>query len=493
MPPSRGIRVALFCLTLALLAAGTLFQLSQPAAAQKQLKPVRHESSESARPDVVVTVNFSELAERATTVKRSGRASALIVEDGEAAPAPMTINDSPDESGIVASEAKSAPVVASSSSGFVAAAALSPAPAASFLGQEDGPKVGTGTFTIPPDTMGAVGLDRVLTHVNNNYRVHDKATGAALSTVSINTFWASTGATGTFDPRVQYDPYNDRWLVAATSNAQTANSSVLMGVSNTSDPLGTWTLYRFIVGCATTTAGCAVGRWADFPMLGYNKTFFTVSWNEFTNAGGFVRGRFIALDYPQTRAGSLAPDGTLFNIGGAFCMNPAETFSATEPNQYFVVHLSSGGATYVVITLSGTPLAPVLAIGATQVRPGGGWLQPGGDIVPQKCDPVMGCPATLRRLNAGDAFIRSNVVWRNGRLYYAQTVGLRQLTTGPITHTAAQWTAIDATTHAFVQGGRVEDPTAPATNGGKCYTYPSIAVNKNEEVLVGFSVSSSNA
>ena len=492
MPPCRGIRVALFCLALALLAAGTLFQLSQPAAAQKQLKPVRPESSESARPDVVVTVNFSEMAERATTVKRSGRASALIVEEGEAAPAPMTINDSADESGIVASEAKGAPTVAESSSGLVAAAALSPAPAASFLGQEDGPKVGTGTFTIPPDTMGAVGLDRVLTHVNNNYRVHDKATGAALSTVSINTFWASTGATGTFDPRVQYDPYNDRWLVAATSNAQTGNSSVLMGVSNTGDPLGAWTLYRFIVGCTNSAATPCVGnRWADFPMLGYNKTFFTVSWNEFTNAGAFVRGRFIALDYPQTRAGSLTPDGTLFNIGGAFCMNPAETFSATEPNQYFVVHLSSGGATYVVITLSGTPLAPALAIGATKVRPGGGWLQPGGDIVPQKCDPVMGCPATLRRLNAGDSFIRSNVVFRNGRLYYAQTVGLRQLTTGPITHTAAQWTAID-TAGNFVQGGRVEDPTATQTNGGKWYTYPSIAVNKNDDILVGFSVASSD-
>ncbi|MET0648142.1 MAG: immunoglobulin-like domain-containing protein [Pyrinomonadaceae bacterium] len=494
MPPSRSIRVALFCMALALLAAGALFHLSQPAAAQKQLRPVRQESSESARPDVVVTVNFAELAApTAAAAKRSARAAAQSVEEGEAAPAPLTINDSTGEPAVVGSEAKGGPGAADNASGPVALAATSPAPASSFLGQEDGPKVGTGTFTIPPDTMGAVGLDRVLTHVNNNYRVHNKTTGAALSTVSINTFWASTGATGTFDPRVQYDPYNNRWLVAATSNAQTANSSVLVGISNTADPLGTWTLYRFIVGCTNSVATpCPGNRWADFPMLGFNKTFVAVAWNEFSNAGAFQRGRFVELDYAQMLAGSASPTAGIFNIGGAFCMNPAETYSATEPNLYFVVHLSSAGATYVVLTLSGTPAAPLLAIGATQVRPGGGWLQPGGDIVPQKCDPLMGCPATLRRLNAGDSFIRSNVVFRNGRLYYAQTVGLRQATTGPITHTAAQWTAVNATTHAFVQGGRVEDPAATATNGGKWYTYPSIAVNKNDDVLLGFSVASSD-
>jgi hypothetical protein len=40
-----------------------------------------------------------------------------------------------------------------------APAAASPAPSQNFLAQEDGPKVGSGTFIIPPDTVGAVGLD----------------------------------------------------------------------------------------------------------------------------------------------------------------------------------------------------------------------------------------------------------------------------------------------------------------------------------------------
>ena len=39
----------------------------------------------------------------------------------------------------------------------------------------------------------------------------------------------------------------------------------------------------------------------------------------------------------------------------------------------------------------------------------------------------------------------------------------------------------------FNDGGRVEDATATATNGGKWYAYTSIAVNRNEEVMLGFS------
>jgi hypothetical protein len=82
-----------------------------------------------------------------------------------------------------------------------------------------------------------------------------------------------------------------------------------------------------------------------------------------------------------------------------------------------------------------------------------------------------------------DAQVRGNAVFRNGGIYYSQTVGLPA---GGLTHTAAQWTRLD-TSGNFIDGGRVEDPTATATNGGRWYAYPSVAVNKNNDVMVGFS------
>ena len=374
----------------------------------------------------------------------------------------------------------------------------SPAPAQNFQGAIDEAVGGgpSGMFTIPPDTMGAVGLDKVVTMVNNNLVIQDKATGAVLSLVGMSSFWAAAGGTGHFDPRIQYDPYNNRWLVAAVSNAQTANSSVFVGVSNSPDPQGTFTLFRFIVGCAPGSTGCnAQGAWADFPMLGFNKNWFVVTWNQFTiNTNAFIDGRAVVLDYPALRGGT--PIGTLISgvsaTNGGFCMHPATTFSSTENTLYLPTHLGSLGATYRLHSLTGTPSSPVFNLDpANRTRPGGGWTQPGADTLPQQCVPdvVPGhtCPAPVRRIHAGDAFIRSNVVFRNGKIYYPQTIALPA--TGSITtgsHFATQWTALN-TDGTFFDGGRVEDATATLINGGKNYAYPSLSVNKNNDILFGFS------
>src|SRR5207248_1605157 len=107
-----------------------------------------------------------------------------------------------------------------------------------------------------------------------------------------------------------------------------------------------------------------------------------------------------------------------------------------------------------------------------------------GDILPQACvgTPGTTCPTTLRSIDVNDAFIRSNVVFRNGNIWYSQTVGLPL---GGLTHTGVQWTRID-TTGAFLDGGRIEDPTA-TSSAGEWYAYSSIAVNANNDVLLGFS------
>ncbi|HEX8354272.1 MAG TPA: hypothetical protein VF611_15290, partial [Pyrinomonadaceae bacterium] len=363
----------------------------------------------------------------------------------------------------------------------------SPAPSSNYLAQEDGAKVGTGTFTIPPDTMGAVGLDKVFVNVNNNYRVQNKTTGAALSTVSIDTFWASTGATGVFDPRVQFDPYQGRWLLSAVANAQTPNSSVLVGVSDTSDPQGTYTLFRIVVGCAAGAAGCnAQGEWADFPMLGFNKNWVAIGWNQFTiNTSAFVAGKMLVLDYPTLRAGTAG--GTIFtnaNAATGFCMHPATTFSSTEETLYVPTHQQSGGALYRLHKITGTAAAPGFTVDATaRVRTGGGWTQPGGDNLPQQCVPGVGaptqtCPATPRGLEAADSFIRSNAVFRNGKIWYPQSIALPAGGLTVASRFAAQWTALNPD-GTFFDGGRVEDAAAQIFNGGRHYAYPAIAVNKH--------------
>jgi len=182
-----------------------------------------------------------------------------------------------------------------------AVAAVSPPPVLSFLGLEDIPREGASARPFPPDTMGAVGPSQVLTTQNNNYRVHDKATGAILSTTNINVFWQSvlTGAVGVFDPRATYDPYNDRFVMAAAWNSRSPSSSILVAVSQGNTASGTWYLARFDADDTDTD-------WADFPTLGFNQNWIAVSVNMFPDAGGNTTGsRLWAFDDPTARTGSF--------------------------------------------------------------------------------------------------------------------------------------------------------------------------------------------
>jgi len=438
-------------------------------------------------PASVTQINFKQLAERETAaarmpgVKRKPTTMRVIHP-------PMTIKESPARTVSGGGEVI-APAAQDDPGG---PNVPSPSPSQSFLAQEDGPKVGTGTFTIPPDTNGAVGLDKVFTNTNQNYRIHNKTTGAALSTVSSDTFWTSSGGSGFFDPQIQYDPYNDRWILAIVSNAQTANSSIEVAVSQTSDPQGSYFLFRFIVGCAGGTAGCnAGGEWADFPMLGFNKNWVAVSVNMFNLAGtASVNFDTLVLDYPTLRTGTA--NATLFrNPVIGFCNHPVTTYSPTEETLYFVKHMNSASAAYALSTITGTPAAPSFTIGADKTRPGGGWTQPSGDILPQQCIPgspvaTFTCPVTPRGLEAQDAFIRANPVFRNGKIWYAQSIALPAGGLTAASRFAAQWTALNPD-GAFSDGGRVEDATATRINGGRHYAYPSITVNKHNDVLLGFS------
>src|SRR5262249_37407220 len=150
---------------------------------------------------------------------------------------------------------------------------------------------------------------------------------------------------------------------------------------------------------------------------------------------------------------------------------------------YVPAHESSGSAQYSLHKITGTPASPVFTIDiSTHTRLGGGWLQlnSGTDILPQNCTTT--CPGTLAKIDAGDVYLRSNVVFRNGNIWYSQTVGLPVASGSPtvVAHTGVQWTRID-TSGNFVDGARLEVPTATNSNGGDWYAYPSIGVNANND------------
>ena len=359
-------------------------------------------------------------------------------------------------------------------------AVSSPGAAKSFAGLDDIPKQGSSTIVIPPDVDGAVGLTKLMECLNNNYRVFDKSNGNVLSTVSIAVFWSPTGFSNTvFDPKVLYDPYNDRWILTAVCNAGQPGASILLGISQTSDPEGAYNL--FAIDADATDA-----NWADFPTIGFNKNWVAINVNLVSiSTGSLVGSECAVINYPTLRTGSAT--GTVFS-GTGFVSSPSATYSTTENTLYVPTHLSSASGTYRLDRITGTTSAPVYTIGATLSR-GLTWTQPSGQILPQSA-PLAGtsvCGVVPCKLETQDAQIRSTPVFRNGSIYYTQTV----VPAAASVHTAVQWTKLNATTGAVQDGGRIEEPTASSANGGKWYAYPHIAVNSCGDVIIGYSQFSS--
>lgn len=352
--------------------------------------------------------------------------------------------------------------------------APSPGPAQTFAGLDDIRDLSTGYRFIPPDTDGAVGLTKVMSGLNNNYRIFAKNTGAVLSTVGTGAFWSAVAGVLPFDPRTLYDPVNDRWLAVMLADAAAADSSIMVGVSQTSDPSGAW--YQFRIDADPTEAA-----WADFPTVGFNKHFVAINVNMFGTGDFSYRGsQMLILDYPALRRGICAGwtvDGT------AYTASPAASYSATDAALYVVTQPWSTQGTYYLDTITKDPVTgrPIYSPGPARSR-GLSWSVPYGNVLPQKATPAVPVPM---RIESQDDMVRSTPVARDGFIYYTQTVGLPAGATP--SRTSILWTRLTAATGGVADGGLIDDPTATATNGGAWYSYPHIAVNKAGDVIVGFS------
>jgi hypothetical protein len=339
--------------------------------------------------------------------------------------------------------------------------APSPAPALSFLALDD-----DDTF-IPPDTQGAVGPNHLMVTLNRGVRIQDRL-GAALSTVSLDSFWISTGATGVFDPRVVYDPFNNRWIFASASNAQSATSSVVVGVTQTSDPTGKWNLYRI-------TADSGGMNWADFPSLGFNKDWVVVTVNMFGNVSGAFRNSQIFVGTKSALYEGNSATFRSFTEANGFTQAPAVTYDNALGTMYLVDDFNGnfgGNGTLRISTITGTVGSEVYSAGTVFPTVANTWAsQPAGgaDFAPQ-----MG---TSNKIQNGDSRMLK-VIYRNGSLWAAQNAFLPA---SKPTRTAAQWWQLkpDGTVQQF---GRVDDPT-----GVLFFAYPTIAVNAQNDALLGYS------
>jgi hypothetical protein len=192
----------------------------------------------------------------------------------------------------------------------------------------------------PADQGVCVGNGYILETVNSALQVYNANNGSdASSVLSLNEFYGfppainrTTGVFGhfTFDISCHYDPDTNRWFHLAVDLDQDPATGAFNGknyldlaVSTSSDPRGSWNIYR-IPGINDGTEGtpdhnCPGGPcFADFPHIGVDQNGVYITTNEFPLfADGFTGAQVYAISKQALVNGAESIDVYLFDTSNA--------------------------------------------------------------------------------------------------------------------------------------------------------------------------------
>jgi hypothetical protein len=343
---------------------------------------------------------------------------------------------------------------------------LSPGPSASFFA------LGDDNSRVPPDVHGAVGPNHLMITLNTQVRIQNRS-GGVISTVSLLSFWSSLGNPVAFDPRVFYDPYGGRWITVAAGDAYASTASLLIGVSQTSDPTGIWNLYSVDIDSLDIV-------WLDYPSLGFNKDWICVQGNMWNISGGFNRSDIYVFDKADLYSAGSGSYTIFSDTSIGDTQVPALTYDNTLDTLFLIKNWagnSSGNGWLRIFTITGPVGSESFNYGNFAFTP-----NPWGDVSPGFFDfaPQLG---SSQKIMTNDARIQ-NVVYRNGSLWCTHTIFLPA--GGTPTRSSIQWWELSASA-GIMQRGRIDDNTNTIF-----YYFPSIAVNAFDDVLIGYTRSSSS-
>ena len=242
----------------------------------------------------------------------------------------------------------------------------------------------------PPDQALCVGPTSVLEGVNDALRVYDKAGQPLTGVISLSEFYnypptinRTTGVYGAFitDPVCYYDPDSARFFFAVLTLDQdpatgdfTGKNRLDIAVSTTSDPMGSWNLYKLPVqddgtegtpnhhcdpedappATMTNPAACI----GDFPHIGADRYGVYLTTNEYSffsdgsNGGAAYTGSQIyAFSKSQLVAGASSPAMVQFESPTLGAFRSFTVWPAVSPAGHEA--LANGGTEYFLSSTLG--------------------------------------------------------------------------------------------------------------------------------------------
>jgi len=205
--------------------------------------------------------------------------------------------------------------------------------------------------SIPPDSQIAAGPNHLVATVNDEIVIYDKA-GNSISSTRFPDFYQSvTTSYGCFcyDSRIVYDDDDGRFILITDHHASgLVPSGILLAVSQTSDPTGSW--FKYQINPTTSS-------YFDFPTLGLSSSAVYIGVFEIPNDTTLHAAEGITVvGLPELLTGSNTLKITRFtNLAPFGAIQGAHTYgnSATE---YLLATADQGSVLHMYkINTSGTP------------------------------------------------------------------------------------------------------------------------------------------
>ncbi len=178
----------------------------------------------------------------------------------------------------------------------------------------------------PPDPTMCVGPNHIIQMINGSsgalFKVFNKTGGQVVAQTYLN---AITGKGGLGDPIVLYDQGANRFVMTEFADkTQTTTEGLIIAVSATSDPSGSWYVYFFSTGAT----------FPDYPKYSIWNDAYYATTNDFASGTTYAGSSVYAFDRTKMIAGNTTATMQKFTLGSTnkhFSMAPVKWEGSTLP------------------------------------------------------------------------------------------------------------------------------------------------------------------
>lgn len=181
------------------------------------------------------------------------------------------------------------------------------------------------SYVNPADPSLCVGPNHIIQMINGGSGAYLKIFGKTGTTLLAQKYMdAITGKGGLGDPIAMYDQLEDRFVITEFANqAETGSEGLVVAVSKTNDPTGSWNVYYFSTGTV----------FPDYPKFSVWHDAYYATTNNFTSS--YVGSSVFAFDKTAMISGSSSATMVKIDVGSAtkhFSMCPVTLQGSGKPS-----------------------------------------------------------------------------------------------------------------------------------------------------------------